>query len=273
MPRSRPDADAEDARAKAEARLAIIDGDVHPALRSLADLKPYLSARWWDTLQTYGTRRRHGMNFEPYPEVGAARLPPRRLARETAGRPAATSISSARSISTPTASSIGILGPLGITGQSEINLDLRRRPRLGHQRLAARALHAARAAPERPPSSCPTRTARHRRSEIERCAADPAYAQVFMLTRTSEPAGNRRYWPIYEAAERHGLPVGAARVRRQRASLYGRRLALLLHRGRRRPFDLVPDGRHQPRHRGRVRALPEAQGRHRRRRLRLAARR
>ena len=44
-------------------------------------------------------------------------------------------------------------------------------------------------------------------SEIERCAPDPAYAQVFMLTRSSEPAGNRRYWPIYEAAARHGLPV------------------------------------------------------------------
>jgi len=43
--------------------------------------------------------------------------------------------------------------------------------------------------------------------EIERCADDPAYAQVFMLTRTGEPAGNRRYWPIYAAAERHGLPV------------------------------------------------------------------
>ena len=29
-----------------------------------------------------------------------------------------------------------------------------------------------------------------------------------MLTRTSEPLGNRRYWPIYAAAERHGLPIG-----------------------------------------------------------------
>ena len=64
----------------------------------------------------------------------------------------------------------------------------------------------------------PRLKARHRRAlrgrakprsrEIERCADDPAYAQVFMLTRTSEPLGNRRYWPIYEAAERHGLPVG-----------------------------------------------------------------
>ena len=45
-------------------------------------------------------------------------------------------------------------------------------------------------------------------AEIERCADDPAYAQVFMLTRTAEPLGNRRYWPIYAAAERHGLPIG-----------------------------------------------------------------
>ena len=45
--------------------------------------------------------------------------------------------------------------------------------------------------------------------EIDKRADDPAYAQVFMLTRSAEPAGrNRRYWPIYAAAERHGLPVG-----------------------------------------------------------------
>ena len=44
--------------------------------------------------------------------------------------------------------------------------------------------------------------------EIERCADDRLYAQVFMLTRSSELPGKRRYWPIYEAAERHGFPVG-----------------------------------------------------------------
>jgi hypothetical protein len=55
-------------RVEAQARLKIIDGDVHPALRSLEDLKPYLSRQWWECLQSYGTRKRHGMNYEPYPK-------------------------------------------------------------------------------------------------------------------------------------------------------------------------------------------------------------
>ena len=75
----------------AQTRLKIIDGDVHPALRSVADLKPYLPARWWEHLETYGSRRRLGMSYEPYPKSapracrrdawpedgGAARLQPR----------------------------------------------------------------------------------------------------------------------------------------------------------------------------------------------------
>ena len=29
-----------------------------------------------------------------------------------------------------------------------------------------------------------------------------------MVTHTIEPLGRRRYWPIYEAAAAHGLPIG-----------------------------------------------------------------
>ena len=43
--------------------------------------------------------------------------------------------------------------------------------------------------------------------EIERCAGDPDFAQVLILARTAEPLGQRRYWPILEAAAAHGLPV------------------------------------------------------------------
>jgi uncharacterized protein len=32
--------------------------------------------------------------------------------------------------------------------------------------------------------------------------------QVLLLSRTAEALGRRRYWPIYEAAVEHGLPVG-----------------------------------------------------------------
>lgn len=44
-------------------------------------------------------------------------------------------------------------------------------------------------------------------AEIERLAGDPRFVQVLMLAMQDLPHGNRRYWPIYEAAERHGLAV------------------------------------------------------------------
>lgn len=43
--------------------------------------------------------------------------------------------------------------------------------------------------------------------EIERVGENPAFVQVLVLARTLEPLGRRRYWPVYEAATRHGLPV------------------------------------------------------------------
>lgn len=44
--------------------------------------------------------------------------------------------------------------------------------------------------------------------EIERRAADPRFVQVLLLAAHDSPLGNPVYWPIYDAAERHGLPIG-----------------------------------------------------------------
>ncbi len=44
--------------------------------------------------------------------------------------------------------------------------------------------------------------------EIELRAGDANFAQVLLLSRSAEPLGHRRYWPIYEAAVAAGLPVG-----------------------------------------------------------------
>jgi predicted TIM-barrel fold metal-dependent hydrolase len=44
-------------------------------------------------------------------------------------------------------------------------------------------------------------------AEIERCAADPRFLQVLVVARSLEPLGRRKYWRMYAAAERHGLPV------------------------------------------------------------------
>ncbi|MES2187433.1 MAG: amidohydrolase family protein [Pseudomonadota bacterium] len=45
-------------------------------------------------------------------------------------------------------------------------------------------------------------------AEIERCAKDRRFVQVLLLATGDAPFGKKHYWPIYEAACRHGLPVG-----------------------------------------------------------------
>src|SRR5690554_5259173 len=44
--------------------------------------------------------------------------------------------------------------------------------------------------------------------EIERLAGDKRFVQILTLSATELPLGRRVYWPIYEAAEKHGLQLG-----------------------------------------------------------------
>ena len=265
------DVEADDQTGRpAQSRLKIIDGDVHPALRSVDDLKALPAdalARAPGDLRL-AAQARH--ELRALSEVDAARLPARCLAggrRQSGLGPGPDPLAVPRRLRhrvrhpgaarpvRPQRAQPGVLG----------------RPDLGRQRLAARLLHQARAAPQVRHRRCRPRT---RRPRWPRSSAAPTIlpiAQVFMLTRTSEPLGNRRYWPIYAAAERHGLPIGLHVFGSGGHAYTGTGLALLLRRGGCRALDLVPDGGDQPRHRGRVRALPAAQGRHDRRRLRLAA--
>jgi predicted TIM-barrel fold metal-dependent hydrolase len=164
-----------------------------------------MPARWWDVVATYGTRRRHGMSFEPYPKSAPRAC--RRDAWPEDGGPPGSNLDLIRAqYLDHYGVAYGILGPLGVTGQSEVNLDL-----AGAIASAAndwqREFFTKREPRLRSAIVVPYEDGAAAAKEIERCAPDPAYAQVFMLTRCSEPAGNRRYWPIYEAAARHGLPV------------------------------------------------------------------
>lgn len=53
------------------------------------------------------------------------------------------------------------------------------------------------------PQGTPTLAA----EEIDRCATDGRFAQVLLLAQSELPYGRQVNWPIWEAAERHGLPV------------------------------------------------------------------
>jgi hypothetical protein len=44
--------------------------------------------------------------------------------------------------------------------------------------------------------------------EIEKRAGDWRFCQIQMGSKTSEPLGRRRYWPIFAAAQAHGLSIG-----------------------------------------------------------------
>jgi uncharacterized protein len=44
--------------------------------------------------------------------------------------------------------------------------------------------------------------------EIERCANDKRFVQILVLAMGEAPLGRRSFWPIFAAAERHGLPIG-----------------------------------------------------------------
>jgi predicted TIM-barrel fold metal-dependent hydrolase len=54
----------------------------------------------------------------------------------------------------------------------------------------------------------PVHSAELAAEEIERMAADQRFVQVLMLAMAELPLGRRQTWPIYRAAEKHGLPIG-----------------------------------------------------------------
>ncbi|MBO0764983.1 MAG: amidohydrolase [Hyphomicrobiaceae bacterium] len=202
-----PEAEAnERSQATPRASLAIMDGDMHPAPRSLADLKPYMSACWWEVLATYGSRRRHGMlGYEPYPK-SAPRAARRDAWPEDGGPPGSNLDLIRKQYLDHYGIEAAMMGPLGVSGQGELNPDLR--SALASAINDWQREHFTRPEPRlRSGIVVPDDDAEASVREIERCAPDPAYAHVFMLTRSLEPAGNRRYWPIYGAAARHGLPV------------------------------------------------------------------
>lgn len=185
-------------------KAGVIDCDIHPTLRSELDLKPYLSRRWWDYLQTYGQRTRQALiKGTPYPKMSPAAS--RRDAWPENGWPGSDLDLMRRQHLDHHNITMGVLNPLHPSG-GELNADLsaalcsatndwildswtRQEPRLKASILV------------------PYEDGEASRKEIVKRADDADFVQILLLSRTSEPLGNRRYWPIFEAASEVGLPV------------------------------------------------------------------
>jgi hypothetical protein len=191
---------------KVQSRLDIVDCDIHPK-NSLEDLRPYLSNRWWDHLQTYGLRPRHGfVKGYPFPKITP--LATRRDAWPPGGGEPGSDLDFMRAQHLDRYGiAHGIMNPLAPSGQGVQNAELSaalafatnecqlERFSRREKRLKASVV-------------VPYEDAEASAHEIRRRAGDRGFAQVLLLSRTSEALGRKRYWPIYEAAVEAGLPVG-----------------------------------------------------------------
>ncbi|MEZ5837594.1 MAG: amidohydrolase family protein [Geminicoccaceae bacterium] len=188
-------------------RPAIIDSDVHPTVKSISEIKPFLADRWWRYLQSYGARPRHPFaEGDPYPK--AAPRAARRDAWTPEGAQPGSDLAFMREHYLDAYNiEAGILAPLFPTGQADRNTDF--------GAAISRAVNDwQRETWTRPEKRLkasiviPYEDAEAAVAEIERCADDRDFAQILMLARTFEPLGAKRYWPIFAKAQEVGLPIG-----------------------------------------------------------------
>jgi predicted TIM-barrel fold metal-dependent hydrolase len=189
----------------ASQRPKIVDCDIHPVYRSAAELHPFMSVRWREHMATFGPHFRNGVTGQlPFPRMMAAGM--RLDSFPENGPPGSDLDLMRRQHLDPNGVEVGMLIALSRGGMEERNLDfgaalssaindwqlecwVKKEPRL----------RAAIVVPQENPD--------YAVAEIERRATDPAFVQVMISPRSSDPLGHRRYWPIYAAAERCGKPL------------------------------------------------------------------
>ncbi|HWL06544.1 MAG TPA: amidohydrolase family protein [Xanthobacteraceae bacterium] len=189
-------------------KLGLVDVDIHPRPRSVEELKPFLTQQWWDYLQTYGFRRRHGFwKGHPYPKSQPSDGM-RRDAYPPEGGPPGSSLSfmQAQHLD-PYGVDYGILNPLSPTGQGDLNSEFSRAVAFASNEWQLdtwirndKRLKASIVVPYEDPQAAV--------AEIRKRAGNKDFAHVLLMSRTAEALGRRKYWPIYEAAVEAGLPVG-----------------------------------------------------------------
>jgi len=165
-----------EAAASVAAKPAIADCDIHPSRATRTELYPFLAKRWHEHLETYERNPYQGMmDGPPYPK--AQPNASRRDAFPPEGGPQGSSLSfMQKQHLDPNNVVLGVLNPLN-TGQGIRNHD-----------LAAAICSAI------------------NDWQIEKWTSKDFRLRGSIVVANED--GQRRYWPIYEAAEAAGLPVG-----------------------------------------------------------------
>jgi predicted TIM-barrel fold metal-dependent hydrolase len=198
-------APTEETRRQRPAKLRIVDCDVHNALPSKAALKPYLAEKWHVQFDAHPKSSMHGVNVGARPHHGIFRddsFPP------DGSAPGSDLLLLREQLLDRFDIARAILSPLE-------GLEWVQYGRLGHALAAAlndyiRAEWLEQDARLFAAISVPTEDSQAAVEEIHRIAElDRRFVGVLMLIGSREPLGHPKYWPIYEAAVEHGLPVVA----------------------------------------------------------------
>jgi predicted TIM-barrel fold metal-dependent hydrolase len=190
------------------AQLGIIDCDIHPAQRTPTEIMDYLPARWREHAKTYGYRSRQPfIGALPYPRMTPG-TGQRADAWPPGGAPPGSDLAFMQAQHLhPNNVEFGVLQPLSPNASNLLDQDFgaalatavndwqldrftKQDPRLKASLVVTHDWPDAAIA------------------EIERRAGDANFVQIAIPPRTMEPIGRRRYWPIFEAAQRHNLPIG-----------------------------------------------------------------
>jgi len=196
-----------EAKSPDRARHGVVDCDVHPAPALPSELAPFLSERWRKHIQNYGIRLagQPTTAMVPYPRMAPGNGMRMDSWPPNGGFPASDLDFMRQQLLDACNIEFGILQPL-TGGSTTTNLELgaaicqaTNEWQLEKWTRRDQRLKAAICVPQEDPETAV--------ALIDRYAANRDFAHIAIPTRTMEPFGRKRYWPIFEAAERHDLPI------------------------------------------------------------------
>jgi hypothetical protein len=178
-----------------------IDCDVHPTVPGMQALLPYLDDHWRTSVQERGIDALDSISYPPN-----APLTARPDFRDAKGNAGGDPTALGRQVLDRWGAGAAILNCLyGV--QAVFNEDM--------AAAFAKAINSwlAKEWLDRDPRLrasivVPLQNVELAVDEIERCAADKRFVQVLVLAMGEAPLGRRSFWPVFAAAERHGLPIG-----------------------------------------------------------------
>lgn len=189
---------------KASADLDLIDCDIHPYPKKRADLYQFLPREWRDHAETYGARGSQPfLSMMHIPRVQVARLD-----SEPGEGPAGSDLKMMQEqLLDYYDIKYGVLQPFGPGGGGNLL-----NPALANVMCTAvndwQIVYFLDPEPRLKGSIVvPQEDADASVREIERHAGNRQFVQIALHARSAEPLGKRRYWPIYEMAERANMPV------------------------------------------------------------------